>query len=103
MFMVFTLQLVFGFNPKLSNIFTNRLPALEEPNISKLVADNLRSARKAFVASESSEKLTRALKHNLWTYQDAIFVTGDTVYYKRRESRKWKGQVKLSMLIANKY
>ena len=52
----FTLQLVFGFNPKLSNIFTNRLPALEEPNISKLVADNLRSARKAFVASESSEK-----------------------------------------------
>ena len=91
----FTLQLVFGFNPKLSNIFTNRLPALEEPNISKLVADNLRSARKAFVASESSEKLTRALKHNLWTYQDAIFVTGDTVYYKRRESRKWKGPGKV--------
>ena len=70
-------------------------PALEEPNISKLVADNLRSARKAFVASESSEKLTRALKHNLWTYQDAIFVTGDTVYYKRRESRKWKGPGKV--------
>ena len=57
------------------NYLTNRPPALEEPNISKLVADNLnamRSARKAFMASESSEKLTRALKHNLRTYQDAI-------------------------------
>ena len=79
-------HLVFSFHPKLPNIFLNRPPALEEPNISKLVADNLnamRSVRKAFAASEGSEKLTRAPKHNLWTYQDAIIVTGDTVYYKR--------------------
>ena len=87
-------QLVFGFNLKLPDIFINRPSVLEEPNISKLVADNLnaiRSARKAFVTSESSEKLTRALEHNLRTYQNGIFVTGDTVYYKRRDSKKWKG------------
>ena len=91
-------QLVFGFNLKLPNIFINTPSVLEEPNISKLVVDNLnamRSASKAFVTSESSEKLIRALKHNLRTYQDAIFVTGDTVYYKRRDSKKWKGQGKV--------
>ena len=33
-------QLLFGFNPKLPNIFVNRPPALEEPNVLKLVADN---------------------------------------------------------------
>ena len=91
-------QMVFGFNPKFPNILINRLPALEKPNISKLVADNLNamcSARKAFVANESSEKLNRAFKHNLRTYQDAIFATGDTVYYKRRDSKKWKGPGKV--------
>ena len=79
------------------NYLTNRPPALEEPNISKLVADDLnamQSARKAFMASESSEKLTRALKRNLRTYQDAIFVTGDTMYYKR-DSKKSKGPGKV--------
>ena len=57
----------------LPNIFINKLPALEEPNISKLIADNvnaMHSARHPFVTSESSEKLTRALKHDLRTYQD---------------------------------
>ena len=84
-------QLVFGFNLKLPDIFINRPSVLEEPNISKLVADNLnamRSARKAFV--------TRALEHNLRTYQNGIFVTGDTVYYKRRDSKNWKGPGKFN-------
>ena len=63
----------------------------------------MRSARKAFVASESSEQLTRTLKHNLRIYQDAIFVTGDAVYYIRRDSKKWKGPGKVIGVMANKY
>ena len=73
-------QLVFSFSPKLPHIFINRPPALEEPNISKLVAYNLNamhSARKAFVASES-----------LGTYQHPIFATDDTVYYKRKKQQQ---------------
>ena len=49
-------QLVFSFNRKLPNIFMNRPPAIEEPTISKLVADNvnaMHSARKAFAANKS--------------------------------------------------
>lgn len=47
------------------------------------------------LAKESSEKLTRALKHNLQTYQDPVFVTCDTKYYKRRDSKKRKGPGKV--------
>ena len=57
-------QLVFGMNPRLPNILSNRPPALE--GLSKIVASNLRSmheARKAFIKSKSSEKISRTLRH----------------------------------------
>ena len=36
-----------------------------------------------------------SLEHsnNLQTYQNDIFVIGDTVYYKRRDNKKWEGNV----------
>jgi hypothetical protein len=51
----------------------------------------MHTARQAFIRSESSEKLKRALSHNIRTSGDQQFVTGDRVYYKRLDSRKWKG------------
>ena len=89
-------QLVFGMNPRLPNILSNRPPALE--GLSKIVASNLRSmheARKAFIKSESSEKISRAFRHNLRSYKDAIFTTGDDVYYKKNDSKRWKGPGKV--------
>ena len=91
-------QLVFGRNPRLPNVLCNRPPALESINESKVVAENLRSmhnARQAFIKSESSEKISRALCHNLRSYKDAVLVTGDSVYYKRNDSKRWKGPGKV--------
>ena len=50
----------------------------------------MHDARKAFSKSESSEGISRALSHNLRSYEDAIFTTGDDVYYKRNDSKRWK-------------
>ena len=91
-------QLVFGMNPKLSNVLSNRPPALEGLSKSKIVASNLRNmheARKAFINSESSEKISHALRHNLRSYKDAIFTTGDDIYYNRNDSKRWKGPDKV--------
>ena len=90
-------QLVFGMNPRLPNILSNRPPALE--GLSKIVASNLRSmheARKAFIKSESSEKISCALRHNLRSYKDAIFTTGVDIYYMRNNSKRWKGPGKVT-------
>ena len=49
------------------------------------------SAREAFIQSERSERIRRALNSNTRTYSDVAFLNGDVVYYKRKDSRKWKG------------
>ena len=81
-------------NPRLLNVLSNRPPALEGLSESKIVASNLRSMHKtgkAFIKSESSEKISRALRHNLGSCKDTIFTTGDDVYYKRNNRKRWKG------------
>ena len=55
----------------------------------------MHEARKAFSKRESSEKISPALRHNLRSYEDAIFTTGDDVYYKRNDSKRWKGPDKV--------
>ena len=53
-------QLVFGASPNLPNILTDNLPALEGSTQSDVFAQHLnalRSARKAFIESESNEKI----------------------------------------------
>ena len=89
----FTISTSVSMNPRLPNILSNRPPALEGLTDSKIVASNLTSmheARKAFIKIESSEKISRALGHNLRSYKDAVFTTGDDVYYKRNDSKRWK-------------
>jgi hypothetical protein len=87
-------QLVFGFNPALPNVFINEPPALEPIETSKMVRDNLQAmhaARESFIRVEASEKLTRALKHNIRaTVADDIH-GGDEVYYKRNDRKEWHG------------
>ena len=87
-------QLVFGFNPNLPNCENSKLPALEGKTTSEVVAENLNtmnSARRAYIRSESSEKVKRALRHQVRTSGDEKFVTGDSVFYKRETSNKWFG------------
>ena len=92
-------QLVFGMNTRPPNILSNGPPALEGLSESKITASILRSmheARKAFIKSESSEKISCALRHNLRSYKDAIFTTGVDIYYMRNNSKRWKGPGKVT-------
>ena len=49
------------------------------------------SAREAFIQSERSERIRRALNSNIRTYRDVVFLNGDVVYYTGKDYRKWKG------------
>ena len=89
-------QLAIGYTPRLPSVLYNRPPALECSS-SKIVLENLSSiaeARKAFVESESSEKIKRALRHNQRPSSNNKFYTGDIVYYKRNDSKNGRGQVR---------
>ena len=91
-------QLTFGQNPSLPSVLGDQPPALEETDPKDVVAvhlEALRKARQAFVEAESSEKIKRALRHNIRPSVKNIFVPGDTVYYKRNDSRKWRGPGKV--------
>ena len=87
-------QLVFGKNPNLPSVLTNRLPALEGVTSSQLIADNLNAlhkARQEFIKSESCDKLRRALRSKTRTHSNVQYIQGDKVYYKREDEKRWKG------------
>ena len=67
---------------------------MEEIPKSHIVRDNLKAisaARKAFIEAENSETIKRALKHNIRPSCHNKFFTGDQVFYKRNDSKRWKG------------
>ena len=87
-------QLSSGQNPRLPAVLSNRPPAYDSSFCSKLIRDNLNAlhrAREAFIESERSERISRALSHNIRTSNGTKFVCGDVVYYKRDKIRQWKG------------
>ena len=45
----------------------------------------------AFIAFENSEKMQRALHHNVRTSSVVKYITGDTILYKRNDSNEWQG------------
>ena len=76
-------QLVFGRNPRLPAILSDKPPAFDGITSEKILRDNLNalhSNRQAFVASESSEKIRSALRHNVRSSGDIKYFTGDKVY-----------------------
>ena len=87
-------QLVFGKNPNLPSVLTNKLPALEGVSNSQLVADMLNalhSARRQVITLESSEKIRRALRSQTRTHSNTRYIPGDDVFYKREDERRWRG------------
>ena len=86
-------QLVFGFNPNLPSVLHDKLPAMEVSS-SDLLRQNMEaihSSRKHFVMAESSDKIRKALRHNVRTYTDVVYENGDRVYYRRKNFKGWKG------------
>ena len=89
-----TNHLGFGFNPAILDIFVSELSVLEEFNASKIVRANLNAmhiARQKFVKKESSERVKRALRSNVRSSPVENLVNGDNVYYKRNDSKEWRG------------
>ena len=92
-------QIAIGYTPRLPSNLFNDPPALETdlPH-SKIVSQNLNSiaaARRAFIEAENSERVKRALRHNIRPSSNKKFYVGDSVYYKRNDSKKWKGPGKV--------
>lgn len=91
-------QLAIGSNPQLPNVHEDKMPALEPLSGEDVITKNLncmRRARKAFIEAESSEKIKRALVHNVRPSSKNKFVNGDIVFYKRNDARRWKGPGKV--------
>ena len=75
-------QLVFGVNPKLPNILTKGIPALQGRTFSETLAthlDTLSAAKKAFMESENSSRLRKALRSKICT-NITIYYHGDNVW-----------------------
>ena len=90
-------QLVYGRNPKIPSILNDDPPALEGTTTCEVFAkhlNTLHAGRKAFLQAESSNRIRRALKHNIRPVENN-FENGDNVYYKRENSNKWKGPGKV--------
>ena len=86
-------QLAIGSNPSLPGILEDEAPALNTP-VNQVVLDNLNTiaaTRKAFIEADSNMRLKRALSHNIRSSGGKKFVTGDKVFYKRADTKNWKG------------
>ena len=86
--------LVYGRNPNLPTITNSKLPALSEDTESQLLRENLEaitSARKAHMEAEASSKIKRALNHSIPSTNNEKYFTGDRVFFKRKDSKKWHG------------
>ena len=86
-------QLVFGQNPNLPSVLTDKPPALEGTGEGTWIAQHittLHATRRAFTEAECSERIRRALRKQLRPTDDR-YETGDKVYYKRVDCTEWKG------------
>ena len=86
-------QLIFGRNPNMPSVLIDKLPALSRPNIDvvRTHLNSMHAAREAFTKVESDDRIRRALRHNVRTYADTRYSNGDKVYYRRKDSKDWKG------------
>ena len=86
------IQLVLGINSNLPSISSNKLPAMEDIEVSDILRkhlNTLHAARHAYVKSESDERIRRALRHPV-RVTEVEFNQGDKVFYKRYSNR-WRG------------
>ena len=84
-------QLTLGHNPEIPTVLNNKPPAMEERDSDDIIMEHLQAmklARREFIKAETSEKLKRALRHNIRPSVKNIYVPGDLVYYKRKDFKK---------------
>ena len=90
-------QLFFGRNPNLPNLLESTPATLEESTMSQRFHEylsGLHAARLAFMESESSEIIKKALRHKVKA-SETVFSYGDKVFYKRDQCDRWLGPAKI--------
>ena len=90
-------QLVIGRNINLPSVEKSNPPALESSrsNLARKILNALHSARENYIKAESSERIKRALRHQVRIYSEVDFQLGEKVYYKRRQQKNWRGPTKV--------
>ena len=91
------IQLVLGKSPNLPSVLVNDPPPLEDAEVSDTVIKHLnalQAAKRAFTKAESSERIRRALRHNV-RVSEVMFQPGERVFYKRDDSNRWRGPGKV--------
>lgn len=91
-------QLVFGQNFALPSVVVNKLPAMENTCMSEKVMLHLQAlhkAREGFIEAESDCRIKRALRHKTRSYSDVPVNQGDSVFFKKKDSPKWRGPGKV--------
>ena len=92
-------QLALGQNPKLPTVISDNPQLLSGSECaSKIFLENLtalHAAREAFIKAENSSKIRCALNNNIRSYVDNVYLSGDSVYYKRQADRCWRGSAKV--------
>ena len=87
-------QLVFGKDPHLPNILTDKLPALSGVTTSESVAAHIQglySGRKAFMEAVCDDRIRKALRHKVRAVERR-FMQGEQVYYRREgDKAQWRG------------
>ena len=92
-------MIVFGKNP-MHPTLTNFKPGNEDnpPELSKIVADNIKAmikAREIFCSLEADRVLRQALKQIIYTNSENVR-GGDWIYFRQNNSTVWKGPVKVT-------
>ena len=87
-------QIVYGNNPTIPGITNSTPPSLSTEFASKDVRDHLaqiNKAREAFRVADNDEKIKRALKSRIASYNNERFESGDKVYFKQKDKMEWSG------------
>ena len=51
----------------------------------------MKTARESFIKADTSEKIKRALAHNVRPESDMCYENGEKVSFKRQDSKRWHG------------
>ena len=87
-------ELVFEGNANFPTALNSKLSAIVRKSSNEVVTNNintLHTAKQAFIQSESSDRIWRALQYQTRTFGDVCYFTGGTVYYKRENDTQWHG------------
>lgn len=89
-------QLVFGKNPKLPEILTDQLPALDSTTSSEKFASHLNALhapRRAFIESEADERIRRALRTKVRQLNSHMRI--EILCFANGKAKKWLGPGKV--------